>query len=59
MSILITVALAALAAFFGWLAGRRWERGRIELEREAHMEAAAKRGERNGSVRMKTIQIRR
>jgi hypothetical protein len=59
MSIVITVALSALAAYFGWLAGRRWERGRIELEQAAHLERAAKRGERSGHIRMSTIQIRR
>jgi hypothetical protein len=59
MSIVIMVVLLALAAYFGWLAGRRWERGRIELEREEHMERAAKRSERSGHVRMNTIQIRR
>lgn len=59
MSILITVVLSALAAYFGWLVGRRWERGRIELEKEAHQERAAQRGERSGQIRMTTIQIRR
>jgi di/tricarboxylate transporter len=53
------VVLSALAAYFGWLVGRRWERGRIELEQEAHQERAAQRGERSGQIRMTTIQIRR
>ena len=59
MNILITLALAVLACYFGWLAGRRKERGQIELEQASQIERAAIRAERNGAVRMKTIQIRR
>lgn len=59
MSIIITVAFSALASYLGWLAGRRWERGRIELERSEHLERAARRGERSGTVRMNTMQFRR
>lgn len=59
MSILITVALCALAAYLGWLAGRRWERGRIELEQMERESIAAQRGERSGSIRLSTMQIRR
>lgn len=59
MSILITVVLAGLAAYLGWLAGRRWERGRIELEREAYLERSARRGERRGTIKLSTMRIRR
>ena len=59
MSILITVVLSALAAYFGWLAGRRWERGRIELENRAHEERAYARSVRSGGVRLTTMKIRR
>ena len=59
MSILITVALCALAAYLGWRAGRRKERGLIELEHEEAMERAVQRGERLGSIRMNTMQFRR
>lgn len=59
MSILITVALCALAAYLGWRFGRRKERGLIERERDEAMERAAQRGERHGSIRMNTIQFRR
>lgn len=59
MSIVITVALCALAAYLGWFAGRRKERGLIELERDEAEERAAQRAERRGSIRMNTMQFRR
>jgi hypothetical protein len=59
LSILIAVVLSALAGYFGWLAGRRWERGRIELERNAYLERQTKRGDRPGTIKMTTMQIRR
>jgi hypothetical protein len=59
VDLIITIAISVAAAYLGWLFGRRWERGRIEMERDAHMEKAAKRAERTGAVRMNTIQIRR
>lgn len=59
MSILITVALSALAGYLGWLVGRRWERGRIELEAEAYEEQVYARSARLGRVRLSTMKIRR
>jgi hypothetical protein len=59
MSILIMVALCALAGYLGCLVGRRWERGRIELEERAHEEQAYARSVRSGHVRMSTMKIRR
>lgn len=59
MSVLIPIALSVLAAIFGWFAGRRWERGRIELERMAYEDEVARRAVRSGSIRMSTMKIRR
>lgn len=59
MSIVITVVLVALAAYFSWLVGRRYERGLIEMEEAAYQDAAAKRAERSGHVRMSTMKVRR
>lgn len=59
MSILITVVLSAVAGYLGVLIGRRWERGRIELEEKAHEERAYARSARLGHVKMSTMKIRR
>lgn len=59
MSIVITVVLSALAGYFGWLTGRRWERGRIELEAAAYEEQAAKRAVRSGGIVLSTMKVRR
>lgn len=59
MSILIPIMLSALAGYFGWLAGRRWERGRIELAQMEFEEQAAQRAVRHGGIVMSTMKIRR
>ena len=59
MTLLITAALLALAAYFGWLAGRRKERGLIEAEAAAAEAEAYQRSKRSRSVRLNTMQIRR
>ena len=59
MSIVITVALSALAAYLGWLGGRRWERGRIELEVREYEEQRYARSVRLGRVKLSTMRIRR
>lgn len=59
MSIVITVVLSALAAYLGWLVGRRWERGRIELAKSAFEEQAAQRAVRSGGIVLSTMKVRR
>lgn len=59
MTLVVTAVLLALTAYFSWLAGRRWERGRIELERAEAEEIAFKRSQRPGTIRMNTMRIRR
>lgn len=53
---LILLLLLPLAAYFGWLIGRRWERGKIEREEAEHAETYARR---SGRVKLTTMQIRR
>jgi lipopolysaccharide biosynthesis regulator YciM len=52
----IGLLLLPLAAYFGWLIGRRWERGKIEVEQAEHAEAYAKR---SGGLKLTTMRIRR
>ncbi len=56
MTVLLLLVLPALAAYFGWLAGRRWERGKIEQEQAEHAAAYAKR---SGGLKLTTMRIRR
>jgi lipopolysaccharide biosynthesis regulator YciM len=56
MTLILLLVLPALAAYFGWLAGRRWERGKIEVEQAKYAEIAAKR---SGGMKLTTLRIRR
>ena len=56
MTVILLLVLPALAAYFGWLVGRRWERGKIEREQAEHADAYAKR---SGGLRLTTMIIRR
>jgi hypothetical protein len=56
VDLILMLVLPALAAYFGWLAGRRWERGKIEVEQAKYAEIAAKR---SGGMKLTTLRIRR
>jgi len=56
VTIVLLVLLPALAGYFGWLVGRRWERGKIEVEQAEHAEAYARR---SGGMKLTTMRIRR
>lgn len=59
MTLLITAVLLVLTGYFSWLAGRRWERGRIELEGAKREEESYRRSKRSRTVTLSTVQIRR
>jgi hypothetical protein len=58
--VIIAFLLMALTGYFGWLLGRRFERGKVEREQEHYKELyASGRKRRSGGIQLKTMQIRR
>ena len=55
---MVTLALVALALWFGFELGRKWDAGIREAEQEA-LEAETEARRSRGGVRLKTITIRR
>lgn len=59
MELAITMLVSLAATILGFLIGRRYERGNQEVEAMLRDEVAAKRAGRPGTVKLKTMRIRR